>query len=408
MKKILVIVLAVILTVTLSLTSVTFAAGGRKEVTLAQEAGQAWLERMVALTGEPLEWLGAHLTTPQVCYGLDGRPSAYMFAMENNGQVVGYIVVGSSAYGYPMFEAADVPPPSIPSTDEGKSILERDLGLKVEKIGTPTRLLYLGFDNLFAVYQAGQQEVAVNLKFDFAIPASNLTAAMPSPEIYKANKEATEQSNPEVLAGSTSTVQSAPYRWGLLTMTAYQGQSGCCGPCSGVSIGRYYREVKGYSNLPVDYPGCSQDDSCYDNMYNELFEHMGTGVTCFTTPTQYGPGFVGMTQDHGYSNFSHVYASYYKVQPGYYWTIAGYIDNGWPTALKATVFYEDIYGVPGWPVNWHFVAIRGYFPPDPYGYNPYYAIECTDSATGYPEGTDNLYLNWNNLGWGFSFVTIKN
>jgi alpha-tubulin suppressor-like RCC1 family protein len=214
MKKILiisVIVLGVILALRLSLPSVALAAGDKKEIELAQEAGQTWLDGTVASSGEPLEWVGAYLTAPQVCYDLRGKPDAYMFTIENSGEVVGYIIVGSSDYGYAMFEAADVPPPAIPSGDKVKSTLKRDLGLKVEKIGTPSRLLYLGFDNLYAVYQAGQREVAMNLKFDFAMPAANLTAAMPSPEEYKVAKKATREATPEVSASSIPTAQSTSY-----------------------------------------------------------------------------------------------------------------------------------------------------------------------------------------------------
>jgi len=213
----------------LSLPSVTFAAGGKKEIALAQEAGQAWLDRTVAIGGEPLEWIGAHLTTPQVCYDLKGKPNAYMFAIENNGEIVGYMIVGSSAYGYPMLEAADVPPPSIPSADESKSILERDLGLKVEKLGKPTRLLYLGFDNLFAVYQAGGQELAVNLKFDFAIPASDLTATMPSPEDYRANKESMAEAKPELLDSSSSQSLVMPRGYAWVSPTGHNDPSNSWG-----------------------------------------------------------------------------------------------------------------------------------------------------------------------------------
>lgn len=122
------------------MTSVAFAAGGKNEVAVAQEAGQAWLDTTVTLTGEPVKWAGALLTAPQVCYDLKGKANAYMFTIENDGEVVGYIIVGSSDYGYPMFEAADVPPPAIPSGDKVKSILARDLGLKVKKL--VTRLVY--------------------------------------------------------------------------------------------------------------------------------------------------------------------------------------------------------------------------------------------------------------------------
>jgi hypothetical protein len=110
-KKILVIALAAVLTLGLLLTGEAFAAGGKKEAYLAQDSGQVWLDSTVELTGEPTEWVGARLTTPQVCYDLKGEPDAYMFAIENDGEVVGYIIVGSSDYGYPMLEAAPGAPP---------------------------------------------------------------------------------------------------------------------------------------------------------------------------------------------------------------------------------------------------------------------------------------------------------
>lgn len=156
MKRKLSIVLAITLTLILSLSTVAFAAGGEvaeKEVDLAQDAGQAWLDRIAATFPEPAEWKGAHLAAPQVYYNLKGESNAYMFAMENDG-VVGHIIVGSSAYGYPVFEAGEAAPPSIPTADEVKSSIERDLGLKIakESIGEPSCLLYLGVDELYAVY----------------------------------------------------------------------------------------------------------------------------------------------------------------------------------------------------------------------------------------------------------------
>ena len=396
MKRILIIVLAVILTLTLLLTNVTFAAGGKKEVELAQQAGQAWLDSTVASSGEPQEWIGGHLTTPQVCYDLEGKLNAYMFAVESNGEVVGYIIVGSSDYGYPVFEAADVPPPATPGADEVKSTLKRDLGLKVEEIGNPTHLLLLGWDKLFAVYQAGQQEVAVDLKFDFAMPASNLTAteSMPSPEVYKANTEATEQSKPEALSSSIWTAQSTSSGYNYLEMTAWTSSAPCsdyvswCGPSSGVSIGRYYREEKGYSNLPAT---CNVDDYCYRNMFCRLYDLMeadihGGGVN----PWWYGLGFVAMAQECGYNNFRY----YVRIFPelDFYWDIVDYINWGYPTAMCATPFYEDITGVPNWPPKKsHWVAIKGYI----YPYMGYeHVVICTDSYSG----ADCLYLNWDYTG----------
>jgi hypothetical protein len=408
-RKRLSIVLTVILTLTLLLTSIAFAGGGKNEIALAQEAGQAWLDSMVELTDEPLGWIDAQLTAPQVCYDLKGKPSAYMFAIENDGEVVGYIIVGSSDYGYPIFEAADVPPPSIPSTNEVKSTLERDLGLKVAKIGNPTRLLYLGFDHLFAVYEAGQQEVAVNMIFDFAIPAANLKSAMASPEDYKAAKEATREANSELLRSSTPQSNDLPmnyYCW---------PQEQCwCGPASGVSIGRYYKTRSpaqygnNYPDLPGDLgnPGDPNDDD-FSCMYFCLFDLMGAddhGGPIY--PWNYGPGFVGMTQDSDhceacgacgnsgdweYTNFS------YSVD---YWNIVNAIEDGWPTALCAARFNEDVFGWPNWPPpGGHCVAIRGYYYWEAI---PQYLIECTDSYSH----ANQLYLDWDHMTIGLPPTTI--
>ena len=386
MKKILVIVLAVVLVLSLLLTSVAFAAGGKKEVNLAQEVGQAWLDSTVELIGEPPEWIGARLTTPQAYYDLKGKPSAYMFAMENDGEVVGHIIVGSSAYGYPVFEAADSPPPSIPSANEGKSILERDLGLKIAKIGPPTRLLYLGWDHLFAVYQAGRQEVAVNLVFDFAIPAASLKAAMPSPEVYKANKKVTGEAISDLLESSDYNSLSLPSRGFYYLPMGYYSEPGqrYCGPCSGVSIGEYYRDHKwpGYGDLP-------DNEEMYEYLWYSMKAYKyGGNVYAW----DYGPGFLDMADYYGYSNFEY-YGDYWPSH-GDYANIVSYINNGWPTALGAMRFDDEISGDPPGGADWppdggHWVAIRGYR----YPYRGAYSIICTDSYTK----ASWLYLDWDHM-----------
>jgi len=378
---------------------VAFAAGGGKEVTLAQEAGQAWLDSTV----ETPEWIGACLTTPQVCYGLDGQPSAYMFTIENNSQVVGHMIVGSSAYGYPVFEAADCPPPSIPSADEVKSTLGRDLGLKLARIGGPTRLLYLGFDNLFAVYRTAGQEAAVNLVFDFAIPAANLTAAMPSPEVYKANKEATREAISDLLESSDySSLSLPPSGEYSLPMYYYSNSTThktACGPCSGVSIGWYYKTRSGsygpsYPNLPPTK----------EAMYDRLFTCMGTDSNGGTWPWNYGPGFIAMTEDPdgnpatpGYDNFE--YYSVFWPSHAYYANIVSWINRGWPTAVCATTFYYELEGDPpgggDWPpAGGHCIAIKGY--KFPYNGNVQYSVICTDSYCS----ANRLYLNWDHMTFG--------
>jgi hypothetical protein len=395
MKKILVIALAFVLALSLVLTSVTLAAGGKKEIVLAQEAGQAWLDSTVELIREPPEWIGARLTTPQAYYDLEGKPSAYMFTIDNNGQVVGHMIVGSSAYGYPVFEAADCPPPSIPSADEVKSTLGRDLGLKVAKIGNPTRLLYLGFDNLFAVYQAGRQEVVVNLVFDFAIPAANLTAAMPSPEVYKANKKATGEAVSKLLESSDYNSLSLPesgYKW--LPMVYYCESGKCsCGPASGVSIGWYYRTRTSqygpqYPNLP------STRAAMYDRLYVTMKTNSGG-----TWPWNYGPGFVDMADDH-YDNF-HYYNDWWPSHSDYE-KIVSYINRDWPLGICATRFNNELRGdylgnFP--PSEGHCMAIKGYR--FPYSGSVQYSIICTDSYSH----SNWLYLDWDHMTIGLPPLT---
>lgn len=379
MKKKLSIVLTITLALILSLSAVAFAAGGQvaeKEVDVAQEAGQAWLDRIAALTGEPSEWIGAHLTAPQVYYDLKGQPNAYMFAMEKDGKVVGYVFVGSSSYGYPVFQAGEAALPSIPSAAKVKSILERDLGLKVEKIGEPTRLLYLGFGHLFAIYKVDQQEVAVNQIFDFATPALNLKAAMPSPQDYKAAKKATREAKPALLGGSG---------YNSLLMYYYCGSGRCwCGPASGVSIGWYYRTAHApnyYGNLP----------SPRWNMYDWLSYYMGAPGP--VPPGAYGPAFVDMTQTFGYDNFN--YDRDWVVTHGDYWNRVDDIDNHWPIALECLHFYY-----PGAPTLAHWIAIRGYQYPRG---EIQHAILCTDSY----RGKNDLWVDWDHMGLVPFTVTIK-
>lgn len=403
MKKIWVIVLAVILILTLSLTSAAFGAGGGKAVALAQEAGQAWLDSTAAFIGEPVEWVGAHVTAPQVCYDLEGKPSAYIFAMENDGQVVGHVIVGSSAYGYPVFEAGEAAPPSIPSADEVKSTLERDLGLKVQEIGKPTRLLYLGWNNLFAVYQADRQEVAMNLLFDRATPVANLTSAMASPEDYEAARKATGEALSDLSGSSDYSSLSLPqfgYKTVYMTYYGYPGDCGCgsggqghlccmCGPSSGEAIGKYYRtQVDRNKDGVKDYAGLPGDNNTYDRLYDT----MGADSNGEIWPWNYGPGFVAMADDY-YSNFN--YYSVFWPSHGYYENIVSWINLGWPTAICATQFADDKSANQQFPPSGgHCVAIRGYYYDQPMSR---YWVVVVDSFSK----QNALFLDWDHMTTGF-------
>lgn len=205
-----------------------------------------------------------------------------------------------------------------------------------------------------------------------------------------------------LLLSSTSLAYAWDYHvWNSLDMQ-YYSESGrtACGPCSGTSIGRYYNN-EGYYALP-GY------GSKWAPMYDRLKYHMGTTWYGFTHWDDYGPGFVAMTEEKGYDNFSYEYYSPYSdagpVTDDFYWVIEEAIDNGWPVALASIDMWNGFRGVdalPGsdgngnWPCTvWHWIAIRGYeYSASTFGYTWGYQVVCTDSYSH----ADELWLDWRQL-----------
>lgn len=367
MKKKLFAVVAVVLMLSLlPVPSVGFAA--EREVGLAQKAGQAWVDNVAATNPELSQWQGASVVMPQPYNNLRGEVNAYMFSIISKSEVVGNILVGSSMYGYDMLEASEVSPPSIPTPDKVKSILKEDLGFEVDEgsIGRPIQLLYMGIDELYALYEIEAQKVAVNLVFERAILFSELKPTIPSPDEYEAAKKATRESKPVPLSSG---------HWWLL-MYAWTGSGRTwCGPCSGVSIGAYYRDkhVPHYSAL------LSPNAAMYDYLYYSMRTYDFLGVTW---PQYYGSGFVDMTKYCGYNNFR--YVNDWNVTSGDYWTVVSDINSGWPLGLCIVS-------------QLHWRAIKGY------RYNSLHEIICTNSQTG----NSMEYLNWDNLGYGNFTCCIK-
>jgi hypothetical protein len=205
-------------------------------------------------------------------------------------------------------------------------------------------------------------------------------------------------------SGYNSTVLgSNEYGYKTLTMTHYCecGSSGthaccCCGPSSGVSIGRYYRDEKWYEKLPRD-----------DDMYDVLSDCMNTGTSCFTWPHLYDIGFDKMTDDPdqnpntpGYHNFN-----FYRKGAAFsgevtlddFERIRDAIDNGWPVALCANFWDIDYISKDGprdWPPPWgHYIAIKGYQWAKSSGVYLYRYIICTDNYSG----SNNLTLSWDDV-----------
>ncbi len=331
------------------------------DLTLAQNAAQTWLNHIVVLAEDEIpQWQKTSITSYQVCRDLDGDINAYLFKI-NNGQD-GYILIGSSSYNYDMLQAGTKPPFSEADTENIEQIINADTAQKSEiQISKPIDFIYTGIDGFYNVYEVENQKIAFNLVSQTASPLSKLNLNMPTPEEYQALKET---------SGMQSQNSAKTLYYNTLNMSYWNGTDPAwCGPCSGVSIGAYYRDYLGYSNLP----------SSNAVMYNDLYYSMNTWQNAGATlPTAYALGFVEMTENYGYYNIE---ASLDLFVGGLddYWAIVDDIDNGWPTALEITT-------------EFHWRAIKGYHA-DIELWGQWYDVICTNSATG-----DSFeFLNWLDL-----------
>ncbi len=289
-----------------------------------------------------------------------------MFAIKNSNEVVGHVLVGNSSYGYPIFEAGEAAPAGMPTVLKVKTALEDSLGLivSVTDIGDPIRLLYLGVDGQYVLYNVRGELVRINLVYGDASKFSEMKFFLPSPDEYRANQA---EANASRLA-STLPPGMVSSTINFLVMGYYNNPPNriWCGPCSGVSIGHYFKwsmwSGPGYPNLYVD-------DTMYDRLYIDMWAQP------WVLPNLYGPGWVTMARECGYYNF--VAHWYTQVGSSHYFNhIVPDIDHGWPHALCC------------YPQQAHWRAIKGY------DYSSgQHKIICTNSATN-----DSWeYLNWDSL-----------
>lgn len=214
-----------------------------------------------------------------------------------------------------------------------------------------------------------------------------------------------DEAAPSNWVGSGST-----YHEELLPMRHYSNDViNSCGPKCGVSIGRYYRIKKGYTNLPGT---CSIGDECYQEMFEALTWWMGTDGSGETEYGSFGPGFVWMARwDGGYWNFQ--YSLDTSVSSSDFDDIVRAIDSGWPVALGGNFWginatSGDPQGL--WPHSEdHYVAIRGYSYVEQYLEPGHFVILdrtvfCTDSWSK----ADTLELGWDAIAnkGGFETITI--
>lgn len=130
------------------------------------------------------EFEGASLVSAQPYYDMDGNLMCHMFGVGRNGETVGTIVVGNSAYDNVVFEAFTAPPPLAPSAADVQESLARDLSITVDEgsVAEPQCLLYLGPASVWALYEVDDDSFAVHLWTKRAVPASELKLTMSSPE----------------------------------------------------------------------------------------------------------------------------------------------------------------------------------------------------------------------------------
>lgn len=358
MKKTLLLVVIMTLLVGSVLLSTTVFASDiniESEESLAQKSAQEWLDATAPqIPGLP-QWSGAHVVLQRSYNDLNGEVNSYLFAITDRTRVVGWVMIGNSSYDYTMFEASEVMPPTAPTTDEIMSAIQK-IGLNVadKEIGQPVDFVYTGIGGFYAIYDIGEQTIAINLIRKTALPATDLKYALSSPEDYRNAKKTLRESAPQTRGG-----------YKVLELSYYQPGGGACGPCAGVSIGQYYRDEQGYDDL-------------YNNsdMYTVLYTLMQVSPFGWVWPPEnFGNGFEVMTESCDYDDFDYTTDTW--VSSNDYWVAVDYIDNDWPIGL--CIYYD----------HWHWRAIRGY------GYvteMDIYMVYCTDSAAL----SDYYIINWTN------------
>lgn len=167
----------------------------RVELTLARQAALLRLSGDMYFT----EFEGADIVSAQPYYDLEGDLICHMFGVAKEDEVLGTIIVGSSAYDNIILGVNNAPPPSVPSATEIRASLENDLGLAVSEKGVakPERLLHLGPASDWVLYEVRGQSVAVHLWTMQAAYASDLKFSMSTPEQMRQYNEMREIQLPE-------------------------------------------------------------------------------------------------------------------------------------------------------------------------------------------------------------------
>ncbi|MFO8011505.1 MAG: hypothetical protein R6U89_11990 [Dehalococcoidia bacterium] len=343
----------------------------QNELAKARQAGKSFIDKFSAVNPEVSEWERVTLTSPQVFSDLNGKVNAYLFALEHQNEVVGHVIVRRSSYGYIVSKAGKAAPSSIPTSYEAKSILDEQLGTKLDErnVEKPADLVYLGVDRLYAIYEIEGKRAVIDLTTRQCVDESALKKYSPLPS----------RDNVRQALDNISPLRSLP-TLSYLPMLYWcgSGEDMCwCGPSSGVSIMRYYREYCGYSAFP------SSDTTMYLELMDDMDTYTSGSWEGVTWPWEYDDGIRIFGDRYGYDFNTRVY---YPSEIGY--------PSGSGIGLMITFYMnvcQDLYydhipyalcHVGSDPVNpgeteRHWRAIKGYYHPSGTGDDMYFIF--TDS-----------------------------
>ncbi|MCL0078645.1 hypothetical protein M1O56_03140 [Dehalococcoidia bacterium] len=333
----------------------------QREVDQPRRIGQAWVDKIAVTDPEVSHWQGAHLTSPQPYHNPKGEVIAYMFAIEKNEKAVGHVLVGSSAYGYPIFAAGQGPPSSIPTRSEVSSILTKEHGLQVaeEGVGEPTLLLLNILRGFYAVWEVEGQVAGVNLVTGDSFVAPRLEeirSSMPSPQDYRAAKTATTQSRRGMaLQGANWGSGEIPHAdqmrgdWPDPNVSGIPSETRrwWCGPSAATTIALWKRDFDGDSGFPQPPVPPDPPWQATVDIFDGFDHHNMCEVTMWWNWLW---GFLGYAESPGVDE--HFDLEWRNT----YWEIVHEIDNDWPMGLMGIMT-----GPPGTTKDAHWVAVKEYF-----------------------------------------------
>ena len=107
-------------------------------------------------------WTNTKLVDARPVHGLEDEPVGYQFAVKQGSVTVGTLIMGGETFSYQPLELVAVAPWKAPNGSELSQATTRDLD-STDQPKPSDKLLYLGYQRMFEVYEVGGQEVAFDL-----------------------------------------------------------------------------------------------------------------------------------------------------------------------------------------------------------------------------------------------------